>query len=319
MKYIAIILIIFSHIFVMNKAQNNDLGYKRQKKMILFIGPTRAGKSCFINMITGKNLTLVGDDSGDSTTKEYNIYESIVDGFPTREKYKLIDMIGLDDSDESGLADPIILANLLYGLKEEMENTTSILKSIYVFESLTNDANQVQKTIKKLKAVFGEDVGNNIVAVFIKNPRPSKKRMDTLKQKLKDENVNSYIHWLSGCGNFSDDYLNQMIYLYRLTNESKFIKESGINNIYSDLIEEGKSVVKNNKNEIFNKYKKYIEYTAIGLTFANMIGLPMLIFSNIAVYGLEKLYTDVLLDKKFLLSLAIEERMKTHFKKKDDL
>ena len=42
-------------------------------------------------MITTNNFAKVGDDSGDSTTKDHEIYESFIDGFPRKEKFKIVD------------------------------------------------------------------------------------------------------------------------------------------------------------------------------------------------------------------------------------
>jgi predicted GTPase len=296
---------------------NNYTYNSNANKIILILGPTRSGKSCFINTITGYNLAKVGDDSGDSTTKDHEIYESFIDGFPRPEKFKLVDSMGLDDSDESGLADPMILASTLYSLREEMEKTNNILKSIYVFESLTNDSNQIQKTIKKIKAVFGEEISKNIVVLLNKNPKPNKRRLDALINKIKNENITSYIHWLSGCGKdkLSDEYYQQINNLHNFTAETDSITAKQMKVFLDELEEEGKRIFAYDEENIFKKYKKYFEYGGVGILLAGFLNIPVLLLANLAYFGFQNLYSHLYMDEKFLISVAIENRIKTAFNK----
>jgi putative ribosome biogenesis GTPase RsgA len=307
--------------YVLNKDRQSSSHNQNNIPMIVLAGPTRAGKSCFINMITKKELTTVGDDSGDSTTKESKIFISKIDGFPSNNYYKLIDTMGLDDTDESGLGDPIILSNILKQLKNEMEKTNSILKALYVFESLTNDANQLQKSIKKLKALFGEDISTIMVVILNKNPRPNKKRLDRLTQIIRKENIEKQIVWKSGCGEdeISDNYYNQMEILSAMTNNYITINPIFITVLYKQLVEEGKIVFEKNPIITLQRWIGYFNAGTLGLAFASMINFPVVLISTFALSSLHNYIDEFLINKEFLVTLAIEKRMKAIFNKKSDL
>jgi len=306
-----------------NDEEENDFqtNYDESKMMILLLGPTRSGKSCFINTITSYNFAKTGDDSGDSTTKDHEIYESFIDGFSRREKYKIVDSMGLDDSDESGISDPMILASTLIGIKEEIQKNNGILKSIYIFESLTNDSNQIQKTINKLKGAFGEEISKNIVVILNKNPNPNKRRLNNIINKLKSEKIEHYIHWLSGCGKnkLSDEYYDQMKELHSMTSETDSITAKQLGKFLENLEKEGRNIFHENKDNIFKKFRKYYNYGSLALSLLQVMNLQFLVASNIAAVALEKIYEKLEENPKFLVSLAIEDRLKKYFNKKKDL
>ena len=161
-----IYLILFIVLFNKTNADN-----KLYSRFIGLIGPTRAGKSCFINTITGNNFAKVGDEEGESTTKASTIYEAKIDGFTEKEKFFILDSMGLGDFDRDAKGDFFSITDTLLTTinhLEKSEKGRKTLNAFLLFESLGNDSNNLNNSIKKLIAVFGDNIVKSIIVIFNK-------------------------------------------------------------------------------------------------------------------------------------------------------
>jgi GTPase Era involved in 16S rRNA processing len=292
-----------------------------KNKLILLVGPTRAGKSCFINTITGKNLTVVGHDSGESTTKLSHSYESKIDGFPEKSSFSLVDTMGLDDTEDSEFSDPMVISNTTLEIRNITRSRLTDVDAILVFESLTNDYNKLDNTLKKLKAAYGQDISEHIIVILNKNPKPHPKRLAKLKKIIESHNV-KYLHWKSGCSSKSvnEIYYDQMNYLHNLILNIKVFSREKIQNLVDTLLSEGRNVLKKtSQNNMMHKLKKYVFVGSAGLAAIQYLNLPAFILTNIATLGFNELIVYLENNENFLISLAVEERIKESLKKKDDL
>jgi predicted GTPase len=290
-------------------------------RLILLVGPTRAGKSCFINTITGKNLTIVGDDSGESTTKVSTLYESKIDGFPEKLQFSIIDTMGLDDTEDTEFSDPIVIANTTLEIRNITKNKMIEVDAILVFESLTNDYNKLDNTLKKLKAAYGNDISEHIIVILNKNPKPHTMRLEKLKKTIDNHKV-KYIHWKSGCSfqNVGEVYYDQMNNLHEMILKLKYFSRDKIEEIVKTLISEGRSLLKKStQTNVIEKIKKYVLIGSAGLAVLQFLNLPAFVLTNFATYGFNELIVFLENNENFLISLAVEERIKENLKKKDDL
>jgi tRNA U34 5-carboxymethylaminomethyl modifying GTPase MnmE/TrmE len=286
--------------------------------LLLLMGPTRAGKSCFINTITARNLTIVGDDAGDSTTKTNELYTSKIDGFDMKKDFNLVDTMGLNDSEESEFADNIIFANTLVFIKNIMKSNNRSLDSILIFESLTNDSNQLGKTIKKLIVIFGEQVSRNSIVVLNKNPRPNEKRIKRLIS-IADNYKMKYLNWKSGCGYdaIHDTYYDQMSFLENTIKNNKPFTLIELENIFNKLREEGKKIFDNKGIAKVRLVKALGSIGTLGMFAFSALNLPAVVISNIAVWSADQIweYFNKNENINLIISLAIEARIRETFKR----
>lgn len=121
--------------------------------MIVFFGPSQAGKTTTFNVVTGESRP-VGDGSGESVTADAFVASSMLG--------KVVDTPGLQDSrlltDEEA-AETMAMAVVEAGVP---------LVKFVVFESLANDSMQVGNTLFKLAAVCGKGVLKSIVVALTK-------------------------------------------------------------------------------------------------------------------------------------------------------
>jgi GTPase SAR1 family protein len=291
-------------------------------KLIILIGPSRSGKSCFINTITAKYLTVVGDDSGESTTKHSMIFVSAIDGFPEKDPFILIDTIGLDDSEESEYADPANLANQILALEKITQTKNIDVGAILVFESLKSDKNKLNNTLEKIKSVFGDQINENIIVVLNKKPKPHPKRLERLQNIIKNHKV-KYIHWKSPCSNrlISENYYDQIKELHQLILNIEPLPRGKLSKIILYLIKEGREILNKincEKKETVNKWLgKYVFIVSAGLLASNVFCLPSFLLANVASELFSHFNKCDKQNENVLILLAIEERFKETFRKTD--
>jgi GTPase SAR1 family protein len=312
-------ILIFICLLNLYSSQRNLL----QNRFLVLFGPTRAGKSCFINTITGQKFANVGDDSGESTTKVSHIYKSKIDGFPENGHFTLIDTMGLDDTEDSEFSDPSVICNTTLIMRDYMKVKKIDLDAILVFESLTNDSNKLDNTLKKLFAVYGDNIAQSIIVILNKNPKPHPKRIEKIKAIIEKHKV-KYLHWKTGCNPkyLTDIYYDQMSYLHSIihSRRKKYYRNE-INMNISKMIIEGKEILRTmEKIKLSSKLKKWVMLGTAGLMIFQMLNLPSFVLTNLVSFGMEELLTYLESNENFLVLLAVEERIKNKFtKKKEDL
>jgi GTPase Era involved in 16S rRNA processing len=310
-KLISIIFVLFYiHIESLVKCDYNV--EDDNKGIFLLVGPTRSGKSCFINTISGKKFAMVGDDAGESTTKTGHIFESRIDGFDEKKQYHLVDTMGLDDTQESQLADHIIIANTTLFIRDLLEEKKLPLDAILIFESLTNDSNQLEKTLKKLMTVF-DNINERSIIVFNKNPKPHPNRLKKLVETAQRNGNLPYIHWKSGCGNLDDSYYDQMIDLKENISKIKKLTLDEISNIIKTLIKEGKDIYHRDEKRVHLKIKGLLSIGGTALLALQALNLPSYFIYGTAVWASEEIFKYFSLNEILHITLAIEERVKNKF------
>ena len=145
--------------------------------------------------------------------------------------------------------------------------------------------------------------------------------METLIQKIKNEGIKYHIHWFSGCGDddLRNNYYEQMKELSHMTKSSRTINFDKIDSLFNTLHEEGINIFNNNKKKIVDEYLKYYRLGSLGLALFQIINIPFLVASNLAVEAYDNIYSRLYSEPRFIVSLAIEQRIKKQFKVKEDL
>lgn len=122
---------------------------------IIVFGGSQMGKSTFVNMACGQKVAATGDGYGESTTKQVRAYKSRLG--------LLVDCPGYDDSDLEinieDLAQHVAIVLIEIG-------ATSV--KFLVFESLTDGAIQLQKSILEMINAFGVMCKSSVVVVASK-------------------------------------------------------------------------------------------------------------------------------------------------------
>ncbi|OMJ88642.1 hypothetical protein SteCoe_9337 [Stentor coeruleus] len=173
-------------------------------RTLLLYGPSQYGKSTFINnFIKLTNAPLeradVGNNSGNSITcaiKAYNV-GSIPELFPE-------DIAGYDTVtiiDAPGIFDSRLFSNdeILKEIKLSLLNSKKLeIDAILVFESLRDDALQINNCVHIAANMFGTNITKNMIVIatkwdLIKEPRLSKKTQ-TLETYLANLQI-EYIKW----------------------------------------------------------------------------------------------------------------------------
>jgi GTPase SAR1 family protein len=289
--------------------------------LIVLLGPSAAGKSCFINTITNSKHAKVGDDSGESTTKIEEIFRSKIDGFNNNIKINLMDTMGLEDTNESALNDPMILTGIIFKIQEMLKKTQKNLKAILIFESLSNDTNKLENTIKKVKAIFGNSITSNIIVVLNKNPKPSPRRLEKLIKVIKTHNL-MHIHWKSDCNDkheVEDIYYQQMTHLQELLDMTNPYDQEFINNLINKRVDDGHSIFKKMNQATFSKYSKYFGIASAAMTAMNILNVPAAILMNVALWSFNEIYSQLKDNQPFLFFLAADDLVTKAFKKSDNL
>ncbi|TNV82871.1 hypothetical protein FGO68_gene13767 [Halteria grandinella] len=149
-----------------------------QGKQWVILGNTRAGKSTFINTMTGTQSAEVGKGFGQSTTSSSKAYTAIL---PTGQEVSLIDNAGFNDSraiSNSDIKDGIFKA-IVKG------NSKNTIDAVLLFQSCQTDFFSFQDLAKKAKQIFGPSIRNQLVVVFtkhVKNPEFAKEGMMECKK-----------------------------------------------------------------------------------------------------------------------------------------
>jgi hypothetical protein len=174
-----------------------------QNKLVAIIGETNSGKSCFINTITGKNLTDVGHQDSILGVATSKIYPSKIDGFERQDEYDLLDTIGMigSSSDSHSLADSIL------AIGNYLNKTKSHLTSILFFHTL-KDYKSLENHLKYLTETFGSNILETTILIINKNNNVNYEELNTFITKFPGL---QYLHWKSKCSSgISEIYYEQI-------------------------------------------------------------------------------------------------------------
>lgn len=158
-------LLVFS--LVCGLLQCMDTPRPKGKKVFLLFGPTRAGKSTFINKLYGGEAVGVGDLNGSQSTTMYCREVPIQrPDFFNDQRVSIIDVQGIDDTrltQDEEIIDNIreFLMNVL------MTNGVAKLDGIILFNSLRTNAN-VGRMIAYLEEMFTPEVTKSIFVLATK-------------------------------------------------------------------------------------------------------------------------------------------------------
>ncbi|TNV79050.1 hypothetical protein FGO68_gene8470 [Halteria grandinella] len=165
-----------------------SISLKNKELILVTFGPTRAGKSSFINKMANKHLARVGEDQGESTTTEVSIHTGIVKGCHLR----LFDTPGLNDS-KLRFSDKELQEKVKITLLEHSEKGQ--LDALLLFESCYSDSNQLRNTLNKAQQLFGTFFRKSAVVIFTKYVKGVKSsKIETLKD-ICDQNNVLYFLW----------------------------------------------------------------------------------------------------------------------------
>jgi GTP-binding protein EngB required for normal cell division len=138
---------------------------------ILTFGPTRVGKSSFINTYSGQHLVDVGDERGISTTSVVSVYNVVPVG-RTAALTSIVDVPGLDDTrleqSNKQIRHKIEIALL--------ERFTCELDAVLVFQSLAGDSMTMLISLVQLQQLFGQEITTSVVVVFTKETNSAAKK-----------------------------------------------------------------------------------------------------------------------------------------------
>jgi len=139
---------------------------KPSKHLILTYGPSRTGKSSFINTIMKAEVTPVGSFNNESTTISVNSFEAILSSLPRNPtSLTIFDVPGKYDS-------KMRMTNT--EIKRKIEETvlsisdTDRLSAILVFEALPNQPTQLRSTLMDLEFMLGPEYRRSTIVVLTK-------------------------------------------------------------------------------------------------------------------------------------------------------
>lgn len=164
------------------------------KKVFLLFGPTRAGKSTFINKLYGSEVVAVGDPNGANSTTMY-CREVVIKrpDFFNDQRVSIIDVQGLGDTgltQDEEIVDSIreFLMNVL------INNGVAQLDGIIMFNSLRTNCN-VGRMIAYLQEMFSHEVTQSIFVLATKadelrsNPTSAASKIQGIQLMCDDKGI----------------------------------------------------------------------------------------------------------------------------------
>lgn len=141
------------------------LSSSKNLPIILLFGPSRAGKSSFINTLARRTLAPIGSASNESTTISVTPYNISVRTQNNNNNLLLIDIPGINDS-------KLRMSNAEINARVEEKilslTTQDSLSCILVFESLASQPSHLRSTLCALEGLLGANYKQSVVVVLTK-------------------------------------------------------------------------------------------------------------------------------------------------------
>jgi hypothetical protein len=138
-------------------------------KVFLLFGPTRYGKSTFINNIYGEEITPAGVITSDHSTTM--ICREILTNRPNLcngQNLYFIDVMGIKDTNWGKTDEEIVEVIRDFVLNFAMQIRITHLDGVIVFQSLQESQSEVGHAMILLKTLFGDDINRSVQVLMTK-------------------------------------------------------------------------------------------------------------------------------------------------------